>query len=58
MHSDVSATNRGALKMFREMYMKADPERQSRVIQIHVVQPSKYLSLRMFVAEKWSKDAK
>jgi hypothetical protein len=58
VHSAVGAMKRGALRIFREMYMKADPQRQTNLLKIHVMQPSKILNMRMFVAEKCSKEAR
>lgn len=58
VHSDVGSTKNGALKIFRQMYIKADKERQDRLLQIHVVQPSKWLSLRMNFAKTCKKEAK
>ena len=37
VHSEVSVAKRGALKLFREMYRKADRNRQDRILKIHIV---------------------
>jgi len=58
VHSAVGSTKKGALKLFKEMYLKATPHQQKNCIRIHVLQPSTLVSVRMFVAEKCNKEAK
>jgi hypothetical protein len=58
MHSDVSGTKKGALKVFREMYIRGDKERQDRLQRIHIVQPTNLVKFRMFMTKKCKKDAK
>jgi hypothetical protein len=58
VHSAVSSTKKGALRLFKEMYVKASPEQQRNCIRIHVLQQSTLVSVRMFMAEKCSKEAR
>ena len=58
VHSAVGSTKKGALRLFREMYLKASPDQQANCIRIHVLQPSKLVSARMFMAERCSKEAR
>jgi hypothetical protein len=44
--------------MFRDMYAKADSQRQANVLRIHIIQPSKLVRFRMLMAESWKKDGK
>jgi len=58
LHSEVSGTKRGALKMFKEMYRRADKNRQDRVIKIHVVQPSALVQMHMMFTKVTKKESK
>lgn len=58
MHSEVSGTKKGALKIFREMYIKGSKERQDRCLHIHIVQPSNLVKFRMLMTKSCKKDAK
>jgi hypothetical protein len=37
VHSEVGAMRRGALRIFREMYIKSDAKRQKNLLKIHVL---------------------
>ncbi len=58
VHSAVGFNRRGALRIFREIYIKAGPERQANCVNIHIIQPSNFVKARMFMAEKCSKEAR
>eukprot|EP00347_Sterkiella_histriomuscorum_P021106 403335230 len=52
LHSGLSAYQKGALKTFKDMYKGLDQYRKEKLVSIHVIQPSKYLKIRILVANK------
>lgn len=58
VHSEVGGTKRGALKMFSEMYRRADKNRQNRILKIHIVQPSALVQMHMMYTKTTQKEVK
>lgn len=58
VHEQVGSMRRGALRVMKDWYLAAGQERQANLLKIHVVNPTKYLQARMFLAERSSKEAR